>query len=63
MRAVTILSLLALAACSEPQAVTLRDPETRQIVECRATVDTLGQARYIETCAQKYERAGFQRMK
>lgn len=63
MRVALILVLLALGACSEPQAVTLRDPATKQIVECRAFPDTFGQSSYIETCAQKYERSGFQRMK
>jgi hypothetical protein len=66
MKRLTILATLALGACSAPQAVQLRDPQTRQIVECRAdpwAVRAWDTARWNEECAQKYERNGFERIK
>lgn len=64
MKRLTIL-LVLLTGCSAPQAIQLRDPQTRQIVECRAdpwAVRAWDTQRWNEECAQRYERNGFQRI-
>lgn len=66
MRHLTLLTLLALGACSAPQSITLRDPQTKQVVECKSdpwAVWSWDQAAYNESCAKRYESAGFQRLK
>jgi hypothetical protein len=60
-------SLLALGACSSmDQSIKLRDPQTQQVVECKADpmkIWSWDTARWQEDCAQKYERNGFTRLK
>ena len=65
MRALFLLPLLLLTSCSGPKAIVLRDPQTRQVVECKAdpwATWEWDQASYNEDCAKKYERAGFVRL-
>lgn len=57
---------LLLAGCSAPQAVQLRDPQTRQVVECKAdpwAVWSWDISRWQEDCAQRYERNGYARIR
>lgn len=63
-----ILALMALAigGCSGPQPIMLREPQTRQVAECKAdpwAVWSWDIPRYNEECARKYEAAGYQRLK
>lgn len=63
MRRYVTLAALALAGCA-PQAISLRDPQTRQIVECQADPwVVLDIKSWNEECARRYERNGFERMK
>ena len=64
MKRLAILAVLAVGACSAPQAVQLRDP-AGHVAECKAdpwAVWSWDIKRWQEECAQKYERSGFQRM-
>ena len=61
-----LIGCAVLGGCSGPAGISLMDPQTRQTVQCSADpwlVWEWDQARYNEDCAQKYERAGFVRLK
>lgn len=66
MKRLTLLAAATLlGACSAPQAIQLRDPQTRQIVECKAdplAVRAWDVASWNEECARRYERNGFTRI-
>lgn len=53
---------LALGACS-PGMIVLRQPETGQLAECRATVpEALHVIPDTEPCAEGYEKQGYARL-
>lgn len=61
-----IFVTVLLAGCSTPQAIQLRDSQTRQVVECKAdpwAVWSWDIPRWNEACAARYERNGFERIK
>ncbi|MCW5738196.1 MAG: hypothetical protein KIS73_29005 [Enhydrobacter sp.] len=65
MKKVALIVALATSACSAPQAIQLRDPQTRHVVECKAdpwAVYSWDTKRWNEECAARYERNGFQRI-
>lgn len=66
MKKLALVVGLLVAGCSAPQAVQLRDPQTKQLVECKAdpwAVWSWDIARWNDDCAKKYERNGFERIK
>lgn len=65
MKRLTLAAALALAGCSAPQAIQLRDGQTGAAVECKAdpwAVWGWDIKRWQEECAQRYERNGYRRM-
>lgn len=63
MKRLAIVAALSLAGCSS-QAIALRDPASRQVIECKADPwVVLDVQSWNEECARKYERNGFERLK
>ncbi len=62
----SIALFLLVAGCSAPQAISLQNSETKQVVSCQAdpwAVWSWDIPRWNEECAQRYERNGYTRMK